>query len=99
MSIVKYLSEKNLIQIDKTNPNLSKFDELFKYMESENQEPIFVTHKQDFEDNNPNLSFIKIDSNHSYIKRNHYLVFSSKNYQPKTFQSKLDVIDFVRKNL
>lgn len=99
MSIVKYLSEKNLIQIDKTNPNLSKFDELFKYMESENQEPIFVTHKQDFEDNNPNLIFIKIDSNHPYIKRNHYLVFSSKNYQPKTFQSKLDVIDFVRKNL
>ena len=99
MSIVKYLSEKNLIQIDKTNPNLSKFDELFNYMESENQEPIFVTHKQDFGDNNPNLSFIKIDSNHPYIKKNHYLVFSSKNYQPKTFQSKLDVIDFVRKNL
>lgn len=99
MSIVKYLSEKNLIQIDKTNPNLSKFDELFNYMKSENQEPIFVTHKQDFEDNNPNLSFIKIDSNHPYIKKNHYLVFSSKNYQPKTFQSKLDVIDFVRKNL
>lgn len=99
MSIVKHLSKKNLIQIDKTNPNLSKFDELFNYMKSENQEPIFVTHKQDFEDNNPNLSFIKIDSNHPYIKRNHYLVFSSKNYQPKTFQSKLDVIDFVRKNL
>lgn len=99
MSIVKYLSKKNLIQIDKTNPNLSKFDELFNYMESENQEPIFVTHKQDFEDNNPNLSFIKIDSNHPYIKKNHYLVFLSKNYQPKTFQSKLDVIDFVRKNL
>lgn len=78
MSIVKYLSEKNLIQIDKTNPNLSKFDELFNYMESENQEPIFVTHKQDFEDNNQNLSFIKIDSNHPYIKKNHYLVFSSK---------------------
>ena len=99
MSTVKYLSEKNLIQIDKTNPNLSKFDELFTYIKSENQEPIFVTHKQDFEDNNPNLSFIKIDSNHPYIKKNHYLVFSSKNYQPKTFQSKLDVIDFVRKNL
>lgn len=99
MSIIKYLSEKNLIQIDKTNPNLSKFDELFNYIKSENQEPIFVTYKQDFEDNNPNLSFIKIDSNHPYIKRNHYLVFSSKNYQPKTFKSKLDVIDFVRKNL
>lgn len=99
MSIIKYLSEKNLIQIDKTNPNLSKFDELFNYMKSENQEPIFVTHKQDFEDNNQNLSFIKIDSNHPYIKRNHYLVFSSKNYQPKTFQSKLDVIDFVKNNL
>ena len=99
MSIVKYLSKKNLIQIDKINPNLSKFDELFNYMKSENQEQIFVTHKQDFEDNNPNLSFIKIDSNHPYIKRNHYLVFSSKNYQPKTFQSKLDVIDFVKNNL
>lgn len=99
MSIAQYLLEKNVIQIDKNNPKFYELETLLKFLKSELHLTVFVAYKQDIEDDIPKLNFIRIDLNFPFIKKNHYLVLTSKNYQPKTFQSTSDVIDFVRKNL
>lgn len=99
MSIAKYLLKQNLIQIDKHKPKFYELKTLLDFLESEIHLTLFVAYKQDIDDDLPNLNFIRIDLNFPCIKKNHYLVLSSKNYQPKTLKSKSEVIDFVKNNL
>lgn len=99
MSIAKKLLEKNLIQIDKHNPNFSELESILKSLKQEQQLTIFVAYKQDIEDDFPNLSFIRIDLNQPFIKKYFHIASSSKKRKIEKFYFKSDILHFVRKKL
>lgn len=99
MSIAKNLLKKNLILIDKNNPNFFKLEKILKSIKQEQHLTIFVAYKQDIEDDFPNLSFIRIDLNQPFIKKYFHIASSSKKRKIEKFYYKLDILDFVRKKL
>ena len=101
MSIAKNLLKKNLIQIDKYNPDFSELKNILNFLKQEQHLTIFVAYKQDIEDDFPNLSFIRIDLNQPFVKKHFHIASSSKskNLKIEKFYSKSDVLNFVRKKL
>lgn len=99
MNTIQKLINKNLIQIDKNNPDFYELERLLHILNSNQHVTIFVAYKQDLEDEIPNMNFIRIDLNQPYTKKYPHMVSSSKKLNAKNFYFKSDVLDFVRKNL
>lgn len=98
MSIAKILLEKNLIQIDKHNPDYSELESILKSIKQEQHLKIFVAYKQDIEDDFPNLNFIRIDLNQPFIKKYFHIASSSKKEKLKNFISNQTFYILSKKN-
>lgn len=92
MSFAKKLLEKNLIQIDKHDPDFSELESILKSLKHEQQLTIFVAYKQDIEDDFQNLSFIRIDLNQPFIKKYFHIASSSKKRKIEKFYFKSDIL-------
>ena len=99
MKIAQELLRKNLIQIDKNNPDFSELEHILNFLNSEQHLTIFVAYKQDLEDGFSDINFIRIDLNQPYTKKNRHMVSSSRKNKVKNFYFKSDVLDFVKKYL
>lgn len=99
MNISKELLRKNLIQIDKNNPDFYELERFLHILNSNQHVTLFVAYKQDLEDEFPNLNFIRIDLNQPFVKRYPHTVSSSKKNKFKKFYFKSDILDFVKNNL
>ena len=99
MNIIQKLINKNLIQIDKNNPDFYELERLLHILNSNQHVTIFVAYKQDLEDEIPNINFIRIDLNQPFVKKYPHMVLSSKKQKSKKLYFKSDVLDFVKNNL
>ena len=109
MSVAKKLLEKNLILIDKYNPDFSELENILNFLNQEQHLTIFVAYKQDIDEQfsntnfirSSNMNFIRIDLNQHFVKKYFHIASSSKKRKRKVekFYYKLDILDFVRKNL
>lgn len=101
MNIIQKLINKNLIQIDKNNPDFYELERLLHILNSNQHVTIFVAYKQDLEDEIPNINFIRIDLNQPFVKKYPHTVSSNKNQKLKLkkFYFKSDILDFVKNNL
>lgn len=87
MNISKELLRKNLIQIDKNNPDFYELERFLHILNSNQHVTLFVAYKQDLEDENPNINFIRIDLNQPFVKHYPHMVSSSKKLKSKNFIS------------
>ena len=100
MNVAQELLRKNLIQIDKTNPDFSELKNILNILNSDQHITLFVTYKQDLEKELPIMNFIRIDLNPPFIKTKHtHLVSSVRPKKIEKFYLKSDVIEFVKKYL
>ena len=99
MNTIQKLINKNLIQIDKNNPDFYELERLLHILNSNQHVTIFVAYKQDLEDEIPNINFIRIDLNQPFVKQYPHMVSSSKKTKIKKLYFKSDVLDFVKNNL
>ena len=99
MNTSKELLRKNLIQIDKNNPDFYELERFLHILNSNQHVTLFVTYKQDLEDEIPNINFIRIDLHQPYDKKYPHMVSSSRKLNSKKFYFKSDILDFVKNNL
>ena len=99
MKIAQKLLKKNLIQIDKTNPDFSELEHILNFLNSDQHVTLFVSYKQDLEEGFSDINFIRIDLNQPYTKKHRHMVSSSTKNKIKNFYFKSDVLDFVKKYL
>ena len=57
MNVAQELLRKNLIQIDKTNPDFSELKNILNILNSDQHITLFVTYKQDLEKKTSNHEF------------------------------------------
>lgn len=107
MNTIQKLINKNLIQIDKNNPDFYELERLLHILNSNQHVTIFVAYKQDIDEQfsntsvlrSSNINFIRIDLNQPYTKKYPHMVSSSKKLNAKKFYFKSDILDFVKNNL
>ena len=100
MNVAKELLRKNLIQIDKTNPDFSELKNILNILNSEQHVTLFVAYKQDLEEGFSDINFIRIDLNPPFNKTKYtYVASSAKPKKMEKFYFKLYVLNFVKKYL
>ena len=107
MNTIQKLINKNLIQIDKNNPDFYELERILHILNSNQHITIFVAYKQDIEEQFSNtnvlrisnMNFIRIDLNQPFVKKYPHMVSSSKKQKLKKLYFKSDVLDFVKNNL
>lgn len=100
MNIAQELIRKNLIQIDKNNPNFSELKNILNILNSDQHVTLFVAYKQDLEEGFSDINFIRIDLNPPFNKTKYkHVASSAKPRKIEKFYFKLDVINFVKKYL
>ena len=99
MNVAQELLRKNLIQIDKTNPDFSELEHILNFLNSKQHLTIFIAYKQDLEDGIP-MNVIRIDLNAPFIEKEYaHIVSSLRPNKTKNLNLKSDVLNFVKKYL
>ena len=99
MNVTQELTKKNLVQIDKFNPDFSELENLLNILNSDQHITIFVTYKQNIEDKLSSMGFIRIDLNQPFVKKYPHMVSSNKKGKLKKTYSKKEILNFVKKYL
>ena len=103
MTALEFLlkNKRNLIQIDKTNPDFSELEFTIKnYNKSGLAKPqtIFVAYKQDIKNKIEKPAHLQIHLDETSYKNIYDVLLSSKEVKHKVFKYKFEIIEFIKEN-